>query len=208
LNIAAMIRREVGSPGEARDLAAEALESSTTPEGEVEGEPAANALLGLAESALNDGDEATAAAHLGAIDPLLTDQVGFAWRIELRRLDLACRMDRSRRDELLELSRRYGAVKYEAIALGYLGVEADAVELARQTGSRWLVARVAPEPVARAAADDVASGLPEPLRTSFVAGAPVMVRWSRPCAAAPGAVRCSAIRGCKAVAISAATVGA
>ena len=71
LNILALIWRELGEPSRARDLAEEAFETSSTSDGGVEGEPAANALLALAESALLVGDAAAVFGRLGEIQPLL-----------------------------------------------------------------------------------------------------------------------------------------
>ena len=71
LNVLAWIWRELGEPELARDLATEAFETCSGGEGrDAEREPAANALLALAESAVLAGDPATAVDFLSQIDPL------------------------------------------------------------------------------------------------------------------------------------------
>jgi DNA-binding SARP family transcriptional activator len=177
LNSLAMVWRELGEPARASDLAVEALDTAKTPDGEVESEPAANALLALAESAHLVGDDGEAAHHLDAITPLLTDRVAFGWRIELRRLELRSRMASTTAEELLELSRLHGSAKYEALALSYLGRPEEALATAEATGSEWLVARVAPEPAARRHAEHLAADLPVELRAGFVERGPLLGRF-------------------------------
>jgi DNA-binding SARP family transcriptional activator len=177
LNTLALIWRELGDPSRARDLAEEALDTSSTSDGEVESEPAANALLALAESALGDGDEAKALGHLDEIRPLLSDRVAYAWRIELRCLEIYARVDRSRAEELSTLARQFGSAKYQALALAHLGATDAAVAVAQQTGSAWLLARVGPEAVARQSAEELAGLLPAGLRDGFVTRGPLLRRW-------------------------------
>jgi hypothetical protein len=172
-----LIWRELGDPSRARDLAEEALATSSTSDGEMESEPAANALLALAESALGDGDEAKALGHLEEITPLLSDRVAYAWRIELRRLEIRARVDRSRAEELSTLARTFGSAKYEALALAHLGATDAAVAIAQRTGSAWLLARVGPEAVARPRAEELAGLLPAGLREGFVTRGPLLRRW-------------------------------
>jgi tetratricopeptide (TPR) repeat protein len=179
MNTLALVWRELGDAGRASALAEEALETSSTPDGQVESEPAANALLALAESALADGDDAGAARRLDDITPLLSERVAYAWRIELRRLEILSRIDTSNADELLALSRDFGSAKYQSLALAYLGSTAEAVAMAEQTGSAWLLARVAPEPRAQACADALAAQLPAELRDGFVTRGPLLGRWRR-----------------------------
>jgi hypothetical protein len=180
LNSLAMVWRELGEPSRARDLAEEALASSSTPDGEVESEPAANALLALAESAHIMGDDGLAVRRLEDITPLLSDRVAFAWRIELRRLELLARMDGSSAEELLASSRQHGSAKYEALALSYLEHPDEALTTAQLTGSEWLIARVAPEPLARRHADHLAAALPAELRAGFTERGPLLRRFDRP----------------------------
>jgi DNA-binding SARP family transcriptional activator len=168
LNSLALIWRELGELSRAHDLAEEALATSSTSDGELEGEPAANALLALAESALLAGDDAGAVDRLDEIQPLLSDRVGFAWRIELRRLEIYARTEPARAEELLISAREFGAAKYEALGLSYLGRSEEALATAQLTGSGWLVARVAPEPIAREQAERLAADLPADLRSGFV----------------------------------------
>jgi hypothetical protein len=175
-----MVWRELGEPSRARDLAEEALATSTTPDGEVESEPAANALLALAESAHIAGDDGLAIRRLEEITPLLSDRVGFAWRIELRRLELLARMGGTNAEELLVLSRAHGAAKYEALALSHLERTDEALTTAQLTGSEWLVARVAPEPLARRHADHLAAELPPELRAGFTERGPLLRRFPHP----------------------------
>ena len=177
LNTLALIWRELGDPSRAHDLASAALETSSTPDGEVESEPAANALLALAESALGEGDEAEVIRRLDDIAPLLSDRVGFAWRIELRRLEIHARLEPSRAEELLILARQFGSAKYESLALSYLGAADEAAATAQRTGSTWLLARVGPEAVARANAEELAGQLPVELRDQFVSRGPLLSRW-------------------------------
>ena len=177
LNILALIWRELGEPSRARDLAEEALATSSTSDGGVEGEPAANALLALAESALHADDDAGAFGRLDEIQPLLSDRVGFAWRIELRRTEIYARTDLAQAEALLISARDFGSAKYEALALSYLARPDDALATAQRTGSGWLVARVAPEATARQHAERLAADLPPELRRGFVELGPLLHRF-------------------------------
>jgi tetratricopeptide (TPR) repeat protein len=180
LNTQAWVWRELGHAGRAHDLAEEALERSVKDDGEMESEPAAHALLALAESALIDGNHADAMRRLGEIAPLVSDRVGFMWRLELRRLELVARMEPERAEELLYLARRHGSWKYEALALSSLGRLDEASAAARRTGSAWMLARVAPEPLARASAAEIARALPAALREGFITNGLVNQRWTAP----------------------------
>jgi hypothetical protein len=170
--------RELGDNGRAHSLAEEAFDACAPTGGEREGEPAANALLALAESALLAGDDGAAGVHLDQITPLLSDSVGMIWRIELRRLELRVRIDPTRAEELLERARRYGSAKYEALAFGALGAVGEATAAARRTGSPWLLARVAPPPLARSSIEHLAAGLPPELRPGFLTRGPLSRRLS------------------------------
>jgi DNA-binding SARP family transcriptional activator/tetratricopeptide (TPR) repeat protein len=176
LNILAWIWRELGQPELARDLAAEALESCGAEGGNPEREPAANALLALAEAALLVGDGAQATAYLADIVPLLGRGVTYAWRIELRQLELMCRLDPTRGEELRELSRQRGSAKYESLALAHLGREQEAAAVAGRTGSEWLLALVAPSPRASDALERVTAQLPQRFRADFLARGAVIRR--------------------------------
>lgn len=168
LNLLAWTWRELGDLPRARALAEEALEASGVHTPEMAGEPAANALLARAESALLDGDEDGAAEWLSQIDSLLTRRVAFGWRIELHRLDLRARTDTSHAEPLLDRAREHGSAKYEALALAHLGRADAAAAVAQRTGSASLLARVAPEPVARRSFETMAGALPTDLRDGFV----------------------------------------
>jgi DNA-binding SARP family transcriptional activator len=169
LNILAWIWRELGQPQLARDLATEALEISAMGRGrDAEREPAANALLALAESALLGGDAAGATSLLGEIAPLVARGVFYGWRIELRQLELLARLDPARGEELRALARQRGSAKYESLALAHLGQHGEAVTVAARTGSDWLLAAVAPPPRAGQAIERAASRLPERLRADFL----------------------------------------
>lgn len=177
LNILAWTWRELGQPERARDLAAEALEECSRGEGrDAEREPAANALLALAESAVLAGDPTEAVRLLGEIDPLLARGVAYAWRIELRQLDLLARGEPARGEELLELARGRGSAKYEALALAHLGRRDEAATAAAGTGSDWLVAAVAPDRTATQATERVAARLPQHLRADFLARGALVAR--------------------------------
>lgn len=170
LNILAWISRELGRLELARDLATEAFEACSGDEGrDAEREPAANALLALAESAVLAGDPGAAARLLAEIDPLLTRGVSYAWRIELRRLELLARLEPQRADELRDLARQRASMKYESLALALLGRHGEASRVAARTGSDWLLAVVAEPPVARCAVERLAARLPDHLRADFVA---------------------------------------
>lgn len=173
LNMAAWAWRELGDLSRSRDLATEALEACGMNSAAVEGEPAANSMLALAESALLVGDEAECGRWLAEIDSLLADHVGYGWRIELRRLEILCRMDPSRGEELLAAARSHLSAKYEALALHHLRRTDLAVDVARRTGSPWLLARVASGPVARENLDELAALLPEELRGGFLTRGPL-----------------------------------
>jgi DNA-binding SARP family transcriptional activator len=177
LNILAWIWRELGQPELARDLAAEALEDCSGGEGrDAEREPAANALLALAESAILAGDPAGAARWLGDIDPLLTRGVAYAWRIELRRLELRARLDPALGEELRELARQRASAKYESLGLAHLGRRAEAATTAACTHSDWLLAAVAEAPEAKRATERLASRLPDRFRADFLARGALVAR--------------------------------
>jgi class 3 adenylate cyclase/DNA-binding SARP family transcriptional activator len=171
LNSLAMVWRELGDFTRARDLAQLALEAAHFADGSVEGEPAAHAFINLADAALRLGHDDEAAGYLEQIDSL-AGYVAFAWRVELLRLEVSCRLrpDRDLAESLLDTARRYVSAKYEAIALGYLGRHDEAVKVAEATGSPLLVARVGPPDVARRALDAVAAGLTPELRETFLRG--------------------------------------
>ena len=99
------------------------------------------------------------------------------WRIELRRLEIHARLEPSRAEELLVLARQFGSAKYESLALSYLGAADEAAATAQRTGSTWLLARVGPEAVARANAEELAGQLPVELRDQFVSRGPLLSRW-------------------------------
>jgi hypothetical protein len=115
--------------------------------------------------------------HLEEITPLLSDRVAYAWRIELRRVEIHARVDRSRAEELSTLARQFGSAKYEALALAHLGQTDAAVAVAQRTGSTWLLARVGPEAVARPHVEELARLLPVGLRDGFVSRGPLVGRW-------------------------------
>jgi DNA-binding SARP family transcriptional activator len=169
LNTQAWVWRELGENARAHDLAEQALETSES-RGVLEGEPAANALLGLAESALLAGDDAAMATHLANVEVLVRQRIGFRWRVELRCLELRARHDPACAAELVEASRRVGSAKYEALGLAATGDHAGATAAAQRTGSPWLVASVAEPPVARPAFDAVVAALPVDLRETFLRG--------------------------------------
>jgi DNA-binding SARP family transcriptional activator/class 3 adenylate cyclase len=166
-NSLAWIWRELGDNGKATEFAMEAMTTSVGVDGSIEGEPAAHALLAVAESALLDGDAAAAVGRLGELDALLAGHVAFGWRIALRRLELLSRVEAQRAEELLEQARHFGSAKYEALALGRLGAVEEAVATAERTGSNWLLARVCPPDLARRLVDDIAARLPDDLREAF-----------------------------------------
>jgi DNA-binding SARP family transcriptional activator/tetratricopeptide (TPR) repeat protein len=177
LNILAWVWRELGQPQLARDLATEALETCSAGRGrDAEREPAANALLALAESALLIGDAAAATDLLGDIAPLVARGVSYGWRIELRQLELLARLDPARGEELRGLARQRGSAKYESLALAHLGQHKEATAVAARTGSDWLLAAVAPPPRASQAIEHAAARLPERLRADFLARGAVASR--------------------------------
>lgn len=174
LNVEAWLWRELGEPQRAYDLAQEALERCAMPDGRTEAEPAANALLQLAESALLQGDSTEAQRRLAEVS-VHAEEAGYAWRIELRRLELQARLDPARAEELRELARRRGSAKYEALALAHLGRREEAVSVAESTSSIFLAARVAPEPAARTAIEQLAARLPGERREAFLRGGALAV---------------------------------
>lgn len=167
-NVLSFLWRELGQPERARDLAFEGLESARLPDGYLEAEPDAHARLGLAESYLQLGDQSKAAQWLDELNDTVLASVAFGWRVEVHRLDLRARLDPASGEELLTHARRYGSAKYGAFALSHLGRAVDAAELATTTGSDLLVAHVAPEPAASAAAERIAARLPAAYRSDFL----------------------------------------
>jgi class 3 adenylate cyclase/DNA-binding SARP family transcriptional activator len=179
LNLLAWSWRELGDLPRAHALAEEALERCGLDGDRGEGEPAANALLALAESALLAGDEAGSVRRLDDIEPLLDGHVGYGWRIELHRLELVARMDPPHAEGLLERARQHGSAKYEALALAHLGAAEEAAEVARATGSASLLARVAPEPAARRSYEAMAATLSPELRDGFTRHGVLARRFAR-----------------------------
>jgi hypothetical protein len=158
--------RELGDLGRARDLAERSVDllgpAATGTH------PGLHAQLSLAETALVGGDHAGAAALLDRAGDQLDRPFGYRWRVELRHAELASRLDPPAAEALLELARRYGSTKYQALALGRLGRRAEAAGLAAAGGgSDYVLAQVAPPDQARAALDRIAAGLPGPLRSAF-----------------------------------------
>ena len=169
-NVASWLWRELGEVERSVEAAQRALDATDLAGGHVEVEPAAHSRLQLAECALVRGDEAGAAAWLEELAEGGFAGVAFGWRAELQRLELAGRLEPGRAEELLAQATRYGSAKYRALALAQLGRldEAVAVAASSSTGSDLLVARVGPEPVARAAAERIAAGLTPELRAGFL----------------------------------------
>jgi DNA-binding SARP family transcriptional activator len=177
LNVLAWIWRELGRQELAHDLAAEALDVCSGGEGrDAEREPAANALLALAESAVIAGDETEAAAFLDGIAPVVARGVAYRWRIELREIELRARLEPRRAEELRALARERGSAKYESLALAHLGRHEEAAIVAARTGSDWLLAAVAPPPDAARALDRLVTRLPDQFRERFMAGGAVAGR--------------------------------
>ena len=115
-----------------------------------------------------------AAALLDRAGDQLDRPFGYRWRVELRHAELASRLDPPAAEALLELARRYGSTKYQALALGRLGRRAEAAGLtAAGGGSDYVLAQVAQPDQARAALDRIAAGLPGPLRSAFLERGPL-----------------------------------
>jgi DNA-binding SARP family transcriptional activator len=161
--------REIGEPQRARELAEQAVaEAREVQAGSLQVEQELHGLLGCAECALLDGDEAAAAKLVAEAEPLLSGWLPFRWRAELTFREVRCHLFPGEAEELLDLSRQRRSRKYEALALGHLGRRDEAATVAASTGSDLLVAEVGPEGQARAAFDRIASGLPTELRHSFL----------------------------------------
>jgi tetratricopeptide (TPR) repeat protein len=167
-NILSWVWRELGDPRRALELAGEALDTSRLPDGYLEIEPAAHARLQLAGAALRLGDEAAAARWLDELTAPEYTGVAFGWRVELRRLELESCLDPARAEQLLEQAMKFGSAKYRALALGHLGRREEAATVASTTGSALLLAHVAPESAATAAAERVAFGLHPEHRSLFL----------------------------------------
>jgi DNA-binding SARP family transcriptional activator/class 3 adenylate cyclase len=167
-NLLSWLWRELGDDAYALDLAQQALETARLPDGYLEVEPAAHARLQLAETALRIGDDSEAAHQLDDLAATVLSDVAFGWRVELHRLELAARLDSVHADELLTRAQEHGSLKYEALALAHLGRNEDAAAAAATTGSDLLVAHVAPDPTATAAANRVATNLRAEHRARFL----------------------------------------
>ena len=161
--------RELGDLGRAEELAATAIEQSReVSAGSLQTEQELHALLAAAECRLISDDPGAAAPFVAEAEQLLRTWMPFRWRAELRMEDVACRLEPARAERLLDLARRRGSLKYEALALARLGSSAEAAVIAERTGSALLVAEVAPAPQARAALEHIAGGLPREMRSRFV----------------------------------------
>jgi DNA-binding SARP family transcriptional activator/tetratricopeptide (TPR) repeat protein len=161
--------RELGDLARARDLARESselLDELGPGRGQIE--PRGHAMLAAAECALMDGDQGEAARVLDVGEALLGGDHGFIWRLELRYLELWARLEPPRAEALLERARVAGSRKYEALALAALGRTGEASRLARELGSDYLVAQVAPAQEAAEAVARMTRSLPPGLRGSFV----------------------------------------
>jgi DNA-binding SARP family transcriptional activator len=171
-NVQSWLWRELGDPARGLDLAQEALDASRLPDGFLEAEPAAHARLQLAESALLLGDEGGAERWLIELSESGLAGVAFGWRVELRRLELASRLDSTNAEELLQRAITYDSAKYRALALAHLGRREEAAEVASTTRSDLLTAYVAPAPAAARAAERVAARLSPEHRTGFLERGP------------------------------------
>ncbi|MDP9068198.1 MAG: AAA family ATPase, partial [Actinomycetota bacterium] len=170
-NLRSWMYRELGDVGRARDLAQEAVDRAAE-FGEVE--PRGHAALALAECALLEGDDAEAARLVDEVSAMVAGRVvGFSWRLELHAAELRARVEAERAEAVLELARRCGSRKYEALAFAHLGRPRDALRIATALGSDYLTALVGDEESARRAVDRLALGLPEDLREGFVARGPL-----------------------------------
>jgi len=169
-NLLSWLWRELGDPHRALDHARQALDTSRLSGGRVEAEPAAHALLQLAECALMLGDEADAARWLSELEEQAADSVAFGWRIDLHRLEVQARLDPSDAEDVLERATEHGSARYRALALAHLGRRDEAHAVAMTTGSDLLVAHTAPSGPAGAARDRLVERLRPELRDAFVVG--------------------------------------
>jgi class 3 adenylate cyclase/DNA-binding SARP family transcriptional activator len=167
-NLLSWVWRELGDAHLAFDHAQRAHESTRLADGHVEAEPAAHALLQLAESALMLGDEAEAGRWLADLTESAMDSVAYGWRVRLRRLDVQARLDPSEAEGLLEQALEHGSTKYRALALAHLGRREEAYTLAADIGSELLIAHVAPPGPADEAVDRIAASLAPELREPFL----------------------------------------
>ncbi len=167
-NAHAWLWRELGQPARSLEIAHQAREAAHLPDGYVEAEPAAHALLQVAESHLQLGDEAEAARWLAEITDATVDGVAFGWRLNLRRLEVLTRLQPDRAEELLAEATARGSIKYQALAWAALGHTDEAVSLAAKTGSDLLIAHVAADEEAAKAAGRVADRLAPDDRADFL----------------------------------------
>jgi tetratricopeptide (TPR) repeat protein len=158
--------RELGDLGRGRALAEQAVEllgpAATATH------PGLHAQLALAECALLAGDAAEATGLLERAGGQLDRPFGYRWRVELRHAELTSRLDPAAAEGLLERARAYGSAKYQALALARLGRHEDAVRVATPVGSDYLLAQVAPAPLALAAVERMAAAVPAGLRGGFL----------------------------------------
>ena len=136
-------------------------------------EPHANALLLQADARLRRGDHDRASDLLAAARPLGL-AASYAWRFELRVLELSARLSadagsdpRPQAARLAKLARARGAPKYEALGLGHAGRRRAAAAIARRLGSDLLILKVGPTREAADAAARIARRLPVDLTQSF-----------------------------------------
>ena len=160
--------RELGDVGRARDLAEQAVdEAREVRAGSLQVEQELHGLLGVAQCALLTGDDATAGDRITEAGLLLSSWLPFAWRAELTVIEMRCRLEPERAEQLLDLARQRRSAKYEALALGHLDRREEAAAVAAATGSDLLVAGVAPLAEAKPAFDRLVVGLPADLRETF-----------------------------------------
>jgi hypothetical protein len=98
---------------------------------------------------------------------LIEHWLPFRWRADLRVREVRCRIGLDDPEALLEAARGANSVKYQALALHFLGRGEDAAALARQTGSLLLLGEVGPDGEARDALRRLEATLPRQLRPCF-----------------------------------------
>jgi tetratricopeptide (TPR) repeat protein len=169
--------REIGELAEARRVAERAVEQARKGGGALELEQGLHAVLALADCDLAEGDPDAAGALVEQAVSYLDAPLPYRARAHMRLLEMQCRFDPTRAEELLSLAKASTSVKYQALAYWHLGASERAAETARALGSDQLIAQVGAPDEAWPAILRLARQLPPEQRTTFMASGRLPQQW-------------------------------
>jgi DNA-binding SARP family transcriptional activator len=169
--------REIGELAEARNIAERAVEQARKGGGALELEQGLHAVLALADCDLAEGDPDTAGQLVEQAVSYLDTPLPYRARAHMRLLEMQCRFDPGKAEELLDMAKASTSVKYQALAYWHLGAADLAGQTARALGSDQLLAQVGAPDEAWQAILRLARQLPPEQRTTFMSAGRLPQQW-------------------------------